>query len=95
MYFRNRNQENLFPCSCEEEQNKSKTDGERLKEAGIYDLDSLLEECMLISEKKSKLSKHVRDLVIKYSTEAYKELKTKAEEIKEESLINNNKKEDE
>ena len=71
------------------------TDGERLKEVGIDNLDRLLEECILISEKKSKLSKHMKDLVLQYSTEAYKELKTKAEEIKEESLINNNKTEDE
>ena len=67
---------------------KQKTDALKLEEVGIDNLDSLLEECTLISEKKSKLSKHMRELVVKYSTEAYKELKVKAEEIKKESLEN-------
>jgi hypothetical protein len=67
------------------------TDGDRLKEVGIDSLDRLLEECILISEKKSKLSARMRELVLQYSTEAYKELKTKAEDIKKESLEINNK----
>ena len=61
-----------------------RTDGERLKDHGIDSLDRLLEECILISNKQSKLPKSIRDLVVKYSLEAYKELNLKAEEIKKE-----------
>jgi len=61
-----------------------RTDGERLKDHGIDSLDRLLEECILISNKQSKLPRSIRDLVVKYSLEAYKELNLKAEEIKKE-----------
>ena len=71
-----------------------RTDGERLKDHGIDSLDKLLEECILISNKQSKLPKSIRDLVIKYSLEAYKELQSKAKEIQKESLENNTKEDD-
>ena len=76
------------------ESTSSRTDGERLKEYGIDTLDKMLEECILISNKQSKLPKSIRDLVVKYSLEAYKELTSKAMEIKKESLENNTKEDD-
>lgn len=71
-----------------------RTDGERLKDHGIDSLDRLLEECILISQKQSKLPRSIRELVVKYSIEAYRELNVKAEEIKKESLENNSKEDD-
>ena len=71
-----------------------RTDGERLKEHGIDSLDKLLEECILISQKQSNLPRSIRELVVKYSIEAFKELNVKAEEIKKESLENNTKEDD-
>lgn len=66
-----------------------RTDGKRLKDHGIDSLDRLLEECIKVSNKQSKLPKSIRDLVLKYSLEAYKELQSKAKEIQKESLENN------
>lgn len=93
MYFRNKNQENKFPCSSIEEENRY-TDEKRLKQYGIDSLDKLLEECILISQKQSKLPRSIRDIIARTSIEAFKELNVKAEEIKKESLENNTKEDD-
>lgn len=60
---------------------EKRTDRERLRNHGIDTLDRLLEECIKVSNKQSKLPKSIRDLVLKYSLEAYKELQSKAKEI--------------
>lgn len=73
---------------------EKRTDEQRLKEYGIDSLDKLLEECILISQKQSNLPRSIRELVVKYSIEAFKELNVKAEEIKKESLENNTKEDD-
>lgn len=64
---------------------EKRTDEQRLKEYGIDSLDKLLEECILISQKQSKLPRSIRDIIVRISVEAFKELNTKAEEIKKES----------
>ena len=66
--------------------NDKRTDKNRLKECGIDSLDRLLEECILISQKQSKLPRSIRDIIVRISVEAFKELNVKAEEIKKESL---------
>jgi hypothetical protein len=71
-----------------------RTDGERLKDHGIDSLDKLLEECILISNKQSKLPRSIRNIVVRTSIEAYRELNVKAEDIKRESLENNTKEDD-
>lgn len=71
-----------------------RTDEQRLKDHGIDSLDKLLEECILISQKQSKLPRSIRDIIVRISVEAFKELNTKAEEIKKESLENNTKEDD-
>lgn len=63
----------------------NRTDEQRLKEYGIDSLDRLLEECILISQKQSKLPRSIRDIIVRISVEAFKELNMKAEEIKKES----------
>ena len=71
-----------------------RTDEQRLKEYGIDSLDKLLEECILISQKQSKLPRSIRNIIVRISVEAFKELNLKAEEIKKESLENNTKEDD-
>ena len=71
-----------------------RTDEQRLKEYGIDSLDRLLEECILISQKQSKLPRSIRDIIVRISIQAFKELNVKAEEIKKESLENNTKEND-
>ena len=71
-----------------------RTDEQHLKEYGINSLDKLLEECILISQKQSKLPRSLRDIIVRISVEAFKELNLKAEEIKKESLENNTKEDD-
>lgn len=74
--------------------NDKRTDENRLKEYGIDSLDKLLEECILISQKQSKLPRSIRDIIVRTSIQAFKELNVKAEEIKKESLENNTKEDD-